>query len=175
MGRLPLSIMFEAVILLGMFMVVYDYDPVSSTPSDLWITTALKSVMERNGHFDLDHIGLSVNHGTVDLSGSVLTGEEKGLAELLAMQIPGVKAVENGIRVIPALDRDIEIEKESKSALLENSLLHIRELSVEARDGIVTLKGIVYQPEEKQLANRLVTLLPGVKGVRNKIEVLGQA
>jgi osmotically-inducible protein OsmY len=146
-----------------------------SNPSDLWIQTALDSVMEQDGHFDLDRIDTSTHHGVITLNGTVLTGDERGLAELLAMQIPGVKAVENEIRVVPDMTPEVVMEKQSRAALIENPLLDIRELEVRASGGIVTLRGIVYRPDEKRLARSLVHQLPGVRGVVDKIEYLQRA
>jgi len=143
--------------------------------NDVWIETALESVMEKDGRFDLDRIETATHHGVVTLSGTVFTGDEKGLAELLAMQIPGVKAVENEIRVVPAMTRDIGLEKKSRSALIENPLLNIRDLEVRASGGVVTLKGIVYRTGEKSLARSLVHQLPGVRRVVDRIEYLQRA
>jgi osmotically-inducible protein OsmY len=143
--------------------------------NDLWIQTALDSVMEKDGRFDLDRIDTSTHNGVVTLSGTVFTGDEKGLAELLAMQIPGVKAVKNEIRVVPAMTRDIELEKKTRSTLIENPLLNIRELEVRASGGVVTLRGIVYRAGEKPLARSLVHQLPGVRRVVDRIEYLQRA
>lgn len=143
-----------------------------SNPSDYWIKTALDSVMVRNGHFDSDRIQVSTRDGVVKLSGNVLTGDEKGLVQLLAIQIPGVKALKSNIQVMPAVNQNVELEKESQSALFGNPLVYIRELKVQAQNGIVTLKGIVYQTEQKRLADGLVSMLPGVNTVINNIAVL---
>jgi osmotically-inducible protein OsmY len=154
---------------------ISDTKTLSYAPSDLWIKTALEAIMERDGRFDLEHIDVSVREGIVKLTGSVFTSDEKGLAELLAVQVPGVKAIEDDIFVIPALNQDLALEKESRSVLFENPLLHIVSLKVHAKDGIITLNGIVYGSDEKHLANKIVAMLPGVQVVRNQIEVLHQA
>jgi osmotically-inducible protein OsmY len=143
--------------------------------SDLWIKTALESDMEKDGHLDLNRIGVSSHHGIVKLDGTVLTGEEKGLAELIAMQIPGVRGVENDILVIPPLDPDIAIEKQARAALIENPLLDIRQLRVHVVNRIVTLQGIVLRTRERHIADRLVSMLPDVDNVVDKLEALPKA
>ncbi|HET6464798.1 MAG TPA: BON domain-containing protein [Nitrospiria bacterium] len=143
--------------------------------SDLWIKTAVESFMERDGHLNLNRIGVSSHSGIVKLNGTVYTGEEKGLAELIAMQIPGVRGVENDMRVIPPLDQDIAIEKQARAALIENPLLDIEQLRVRAADGVVTLLGIVDRNREKHLADRLVSMLPDVHKVVDRMETLRRA
>jgi osmotically-inducible protein OsmY len=143
--------------------------------SDLWIKTALESDMENDGHLDFNRIGVSSHNGIVKLEGTVLTGEEKGLAELIAMQIPGVRGVENDMRVIPPLDQDIAIEKLVRAALIENPLLDIKQLRVHVVNGIVTLQGIVDRTRERHLADRLVSMLPDVDNVVDKMETLQKA
>lgn len=155
--------------------------PVSLSPvgqidqGDLWIKTALESVMEKDNRLSLNRIEVAAVDGIVKLGGTVLTDDEKGLAEQIASQIPSVRGIENDIVVLPAVDPNSELEKEAKATLIENPLLHIGELSVRARDGVVTLNGIVQQSREKRLARRLVVLLPHVYSVVNKIEALGRA
>jgi len=150
--------------------------PVAQTaPGDLWITTALESVMEKDSRLSLSRIEVASVNGIVKLGGTVLTDDEKGLAEQIASQIPGVTGIENNVGVLPAAGPDSALEKEAKATLIENPLLHIGALAVSARDGVVTLKGLVYQNRDKRLARRLVALLPNVHSVVNKIEALGRA
>lgn len=158
--------------------------PVPASPAmqmekgDLWIKTALESIMEKDGYFNvdgyssLDRVHVSVHRAIVKLGGAVLTGDEKGEAEVLAMQVPGVHAVENDIHVIPVMNKEVELEKESDSAIDENPLLDIRELRVRAQDGTVTLEGIAPRGYEEQLADQLVKMIFGVDAVHDKIEVL---
>jgi osmotically-inducible protein OsmY len=143
--------------------------------SDLWIKTALEFDMEKDGHLNLNRVGVSSHNGVVKLEGTVVTGEEKGLAELIAMQIPGVRGVENDMRVIPPLDQDIAIEKQAEAALIENPLLRIWQLRVHAVNGIVTLWGIVDGSRERHLADRLVSMLPAIDKVVDKMETLPRA
>ena len=142
--------------------------------NDFWIQSALDSVLEKDGDFDLDQVSVVIREGNVRLKGNVLTEEEKGHAEQIAMQIPGVQALENDIHVIPPVNRDVDLEKQIQSEIFENPLLHIRDLRVLSKDGTVTINGIVRTPFEKKLMDSLVLGFPGVKGLREKAEVLFQ-
>jgi len=170
-----------AGILFGAAVILVILIPTPASPStqmeknDLWIKTALESVMEKDGHLNLNRIGISVRSRIVKLDGTVYTGEEKGLAELIAMQIPGVRGVENDMRVVPPLTQDIQVEKQVRATLMENPLLNIEALRVRAKYGVVTLLGIVDRPREKDLADRLVSMLPDVHKVVDRIEILERA
>lgn len=170
---------FVSVVILGIFMFLIFSTPVPVLPAtdrgDLWIQSALESVMEKDGRLDLTQVGVSCSDAIVKFSGTVLTDYEKGLAELLGTEIPGVKGIQNNILVMPVADQDVKIAKEVQTTLFENPLLHINHLRVHAQNGMVTLEGIVYHTEEERLANRLVARLPRVHGVINKLETLYQA
>ena len=161
------------VVILGMVLLIILSAPASAGHrGDLRIKTAVESVIERDGRLDLDDLGVSCHNGIVKLSGTVLAGEEKGLAAQLAMEVPDVQGIENDIQVVPILNENFKVEKEAESTLLANPFLHIRELKIRARYGIVTVKGIVYHKSEKRFVSELLSELPDVKRVINKIEVL---
>jgi len=167
---------FLVLALFGVFLIPAPASPETQREkNDLWIRTALESVMEKDGHLNLNRIEVSSRNGIVKLDGTVYTGEEKGLAELIAMQIPGVRGVENDMRVIPPLDQDIATEKQARATLIENPLLDIEQLRVRAADGTVTLLGIVDRNRERHLADRLVSMLPDVRKVVDKMETLRPA
>jgi len=139
------------------------------------VKTAVESTIERDGHLNLDDLQVSCADGLVTLRGTVLTGDERGLAELLAMQASGVRGVRNDIAVVLKLDRDLKLEKLAERTLLDNPLLHIAELELQSRHGVMTLHGIVLDPNERWLAQRLLSELPGVHGVVDDIEVLNRS
>lgn len=168
-----------AVAMLGVMTLVSLSSPIRRSTvrgvSDLWISSALESVIERDGHDDLTRlprVSVATHDGIVTLSGAVLTDAEKGLAEELASEIPGVRGIDNTINVTPALNRDLAIEKAVQAELVEDPLVHIRDLRVRADDGVVTMEGIVSQHGEKRLARVLVARLPDVDQVIDKLETV---
>ncbi|MBI3621825.1 MAG: BON domain-containing protein [Nitrospirae bacterium] len=148
---------------------------VTPEPGDFWIETTLKSLMEHEGYLDAGRITVSAHDGSVRLDGLALSPEEKGAAELLATQVSGVTAVMNNIRVVEELNRDLAIERESRSTLEEAPLLHIRALQLFVKNGLITLHGIVPSKQERRLACRFLTMLPGVDGVIDHLEVVRHA
>lgn len=143
--------------------------------NDLWITSSLEALMERDGEINLDMIAVSSAGGAVKLGGVVLTDKERGRVEELALEIPGVRAVQDRIRVIPALNSEFKLEKETEETLLDQPGVRIRDLRVQAQGGHVTLEGFAARKREKKLAGVLAGTVPDVAGVKNRIETLPSA
>jgi osmotically-inducible protein OsmY len=162
-GVATLLLIAGAVFLYGKFL-----GPASPGPAetgDLAVKTDLASAMEKDPSFGQDHIRVSARNGVVRLSGTVLTPEEKGEAVLDASSIPGVKGVVDKIWVLPDINQDQDIQEEVKSTLIDNPLVDIKGLQVEAHNGVVTLDGTVSRPLWKRLADRLARWTPGVNEV----------
>jgi hyperosmotically inducible protein len=69
--------------------------------------------------------------------------------------------------------RDVELEEAAREALVRYGTLRIWGHSVEikASDGTVTLDGHVRTVTSKETAERLIRVVPGVKGVKNNLFV----
>jgi len=68
---------------------------------------------------------------------------------------------------------DRRIEDSARESYVFTTYLKSDAISVEAKEGIVTLTGSVAADSRKALAQETVAGLPGVKGVENKLEVTG--
>ncbi len=68
-------------------------------------------------------------------------------------------------------DLDDRIEKSFKNSEAHRSELRETDISVDAEDGVVTLKGDVYSNDQKRLAEDTARSLPGVVSVVNRLEV----
>ncbi len=140
-------------------------------PEDGWILTALASVTERDGRLSPGRVNASCHNGVVSLRGTVLTEEDKGVAEQLAMLIPGVRGIENNLSVAPAVDGNGRIAQEVRSILMEHPSIQIKALNVRARDGVVTLTGAVDDQRQRRLADRLVMMAPHVRRVIDRLTI----
>jgi osmotically-inducible protein OsmY len=107
---------------------------------------------------------LDVYAGLVRLSGQVRTTELKSAAQVLAATTRGVLAVDN------QLIADDELVVSIEHALRAQGL-QVEGLEVSALLGLVTLRGRAQTPEDREAAERLVRLLPGVESVVNDLEV----
>lgn len=123
----------------------------------------------------LNHdILVEVDEGDVVLSGSVTNLREKKAAEEDAMNVVGVRSVENNIKVEPvALPGGEPTVDNVRVAMEKHPLLDEYSITAETREkGIVTLKGQVDYYFEKAHAEDVAANVPGVVDIINNIEVV---
>jgi osmotically-inducible protein OsmY len=66
---------------------------------DALTTSHVKEAFLADRQYKFEDVKVTTFQGTVQLSGFVATGDEKGRAEQIAKDVPGVKHVENHITV----------------------------------------------------------------------------
>lgn len=115
-------------------------------------------------------IGVDVRDGAVILSGAVLTVDARRSAEKAALEES--KKVENRLRVLPQPRSDAEIRKAVADAVLGYPLYGVFDsVDVGVQDGTAILRGSVRYPYRKTEIDRRVARVPGVREVRNEIQV----
>lgn len=154
--------------------------PASSSASpalgDLWIVTALESLIERDGRLAPGQVRASCHEGVIALHGTVPTEEDRGVAEQLALLIPGLQGIENHLSVAAAVDGNDTLAQEIRSALMENPSIQIKALNVRAQEGVVTLTGVVQERRQRRIADRLVLMTtPHVRQVVDHLTLLRAA
>ena len=110
----------------------------------------------------------------VVLVGMVDCYARKLVAEEAARRAPGVRDVVNRIEVpFGAVDgwRDVDILRAAESALRAHYLLGPRPIEVALDAGFIRLTGRVMSEAEREEAERVVTPIPNVRGIRNDLEV----
>lgn len=158
---------------------------------DASITASVKSRLLWNDVTDGLDIDVDTLRGKVTLSGQASTEAEKLLATKLARITDGVRAVDNRIAVAPdlttgdddATDRDDRkadtaadlpgespvndgwISAKVKSSLLMSAGVDGLDLTVETKEGQVTLGGAASSTGERDLAVEIAKDIKGVKGV----------
>jgi osmotically-inducible protein OsmY len=124
------------------------------------------------------HIGVSVNHGVITLSGHVPTYGEKYGAEKAAKRVFGVKAVANELDVKLAGDfkrSDAEVAEACVNALAAHASVPADKIKIIVNDGWVRLEGKVDWQYQKTAAEGTIRYLIGVRGVTDLIEVKPRA
>jgi hyperosmotically inducible protein len=151
------------------------FSSASPAPGDLWIVTALESVMERDGRLTPEQVRASCHEGVIALYGTVPTEDDRGAAEQLALLIPGVRGIENDLSVAAAVDGDGRLAQTIRSALMENPSIQIKALDVRAHQGVVTLTGVVQERRQRRMADRFVMMTPHVRQVVDHLAILRAA
>ena len=69
--------------------------------------------------------------------------------------------------------KDSRIESSAKKSYVFKTYLTADDITIQSKDGVVTLTGTVSEESHKSLAQETVAGLPGVKSVDNRLEVKG--
>lgn len=122
------------------------------------------------------HLGVSVNHGIVTLTGHVNNAEAGRRAAQLVRAFPGVEDVINLVQVEPAPNyTDPQIKNNVEVALAQDSRLELQPITVSVHDRRVFLSGNVETSNQRARAAQLAAKVPGVTAVENDIVTPGNA
>jgi len=145
------------------------------------VTDQIKDSLKANNLGDVK-VSEDKDKGVVTLSGDVKSDEQKAQAEDIARKSAGGLIVANEIGVRPEgaegdakkVDKNLDkgIEDNFKAALTENGMdnQHIR---FDSKNGVLTLKGDVDSPAQRQSAEKMAAKIPNVTQVVNELEVKG--
>jgi osmotically-inducible protein OsmY len=121
-----------------------------------------------------DSIKTTSKNGAVTLTGTVAESSHKSLAENTVESLPGVKSVDNQLKVkggSPAEHSDGWIGTKVKTALLFHRNVRATKTDVNVTDGIVTLSGEASSLAQKELTTEYAKDVEGVKEVKNNMTV----
>jgi hyperosmotically inducible protein len=118
----------------------------------------------------------------VTLKGDLKTQEDKDRAGELAKEAAGSYVVANEIGVRPEgvegsakkIDSNLDdaIEKDFKAVIIAHRL-DKQHITFDAKNGVLTLKGSVDTPAQRQQAEKLAASVPNVQQVVNELDVKG--
>lgn len=112
-----------------------------------------------------DHIKTTVENGWIHLDGEVEWQYQKWAAERAVRNLMGVRGVTNVIRVKPKKASSYEVSQKIKDSLRRHAERDADKITIEAKDGLVTLRGTVSSFAERQDAERAAWQAPGVTKV----------
>jgi osmotically-inducible protein OsmY len=115
-------------------------------------------------------IKVSVSKGVVTLEGEVNWRFQKEAAEDAVRYLPGMKGVENHIKIKPRLS-PIELQSNIEEALKRSAEVDAHRIVVEVQGGKVKLSGKVRSWAKREEAERQAWAAPGVEGVENSVVV----
>jgi len=141
--------------------------------TDLDIAADVRAALTRDVWVDESKISVDVTNGVVYLAGTVDSYTEKSYAESDAWSVPGVIDVVNNIVIRPTPARsDEEIAAEVRADLARNIRIDPSKMTVEVRNGVVYLRGVVRTIEQKWLADEVAWWTAGVRDVVNELQVV---
>lgn len=118
-----------------------------------------------------DRLKAAVDDGWIDLEGQVEWQYQKRAAEGAVRNLTGVKGVTNLITVKPKNVSTYEVGQKIKDSLRRHAERDADKITIEAKDGRVTLRGTVSSFAERQDAERAAWQAPGVTNVDDMIAV----
>lgn len=120
--------------------------------------------------YSSDHIRVVVRDGWLTLEGQVEWNYARDRAERAVRRVRGVKGVSNLIQVSPRVAPS-DVKRKIEESFRRNAELDANRITVETDGSVVTLRGTVRSWAERQEAQRVAWMVPGVTRVENLITV----
>lgn len=123
------------------------------------------------------HTSYDRDANVIHLQGTVDSADQKDRADQIATGAIGTsgKVLDEikvqGMDEKSASDEDALIRDTLKSDLGKDQVLQDRDISFDVNNGVVTVKGNVRTPAEKEKVTQMVKAVPGVKQMANELEV----
>jgi len=121
-----------------------------------------------------DSIKTVSRDGVVTLTGTVANSSEKSMAQDTVENLPGVKSVDNELKISgnePAEHSDDWISTKVKLALLFHRNVSASGTTVYVKDGVVTLQGVAPSLAARDLTTQYAQDVDNVKSVKNDMTV----
>jgi osmotically-inducible protein OsmY len=155
--------------------------PAAASPE---VTNALNAISVKSKLIDklgTDALRISVTASgeTATLTGEVTKSPSQGLAEEVALSVPGIKKVDNKVTVknaegavaaSEASVKNVSLEMKVKSILLTEIGANALKIEVEAVDGVVSLRGKL---DDSNSSKAAIKKTRSIKGVTKVVDLLG--
>jgi osmotically-inducible protein OsmY len=142
--------------------------------SDHTLESAVMQALAENPLVHADEIAVDDRGGDIVLRGTVGSLVQRAEAARTTRAVPGVRNVEDELRVRPlGIDGRVDADTEAAvlAALLDDDELHASLVEVDARDGTVTLSGLVELEWQRDKAERIALEVGGVSRVVNQLRI----
>ncbi len=144
--------------------------PMGGLPPDPEIARNVVAALRAELPLAWENIKPLVHEGHVALEGTVQWHYERESAEAAVRRVPGVVSVRNSISLKPRVFTG-EIKHKIEEAFERNAIIDAQGITVEARDGEVTLRGEVRSWAEHDQAQQTAWAAPGVTRVKNELVI----
>ncbi len=144
--------------------------PGTAERSDADIAQSVLNGLRFNVAVPTNRIQAMVEKGWVTLEGQVEWQFQKTAAESEVKYLMGVKGVTNNIEIKPRVSTS-DVKTKIEAAFERLAQLDANQITIEARDGKVILRGNVRSWDEKDQAEQAAWAAPGVTSVENHVVV----
>jgi osmotically-inducible protein OsmY len=148
--------------------------PLCASEVDNKIESSFKKTYVYRTYLKDDAVKTESKDGVVTLTGTVAEESHKALAENTVASLPGVIRVDNQLATkaeAAAANADTWIVRKVNLALMFHRNVNASKTTVEAKDGIVTLKGEASSVAQKELTTEYAKDIENVKEVKNQMTV----
>jgi len=169
-ARPPLSLLAPAALIL------LAAQPLPAASQDDRIEAAAKGSYNFRTYLKADTIQVAARDGVVTLTGEVAESFHKDLAEETVAGLPGVKRVDNQLRLAgtqPQEPSDAWITMKVKAALAFHKNVSATDTQVQTDKGVVLLTGRTPSAAQKERTGQYARDVEGVQSVRNELVVTG--
>ena len=139
------------------------------TDSD--IAAAAVHALSWNSAIPQGKVHVTVDKGWITLKGDVEWQYQRQEAERVVRRLLGVKGVSNLITVKPAAT-PADLKRKIEDALVRNAQVDAERITVEVQGSKAVLKGKVRSWAEREEAERVAWLAPGITSVDNQISLV---
>ncbi len=166
-----IRLMFTLAVVLALGVVLAACSRNSNDPKDR-VDKALSDANIKGVHTSYDR-----DANVVHLQGTVDSADVKDRADQVATGAVGTtgKVLDElqvqGMDEKPASDQDALIRDTLKADIQKDQVLQDRDVSFDVNNGVVTVKGDVRTPAEKERVSAMVKQVPGVKQMANELEI----
>lgn len=116
-------------------------------------------------------VEVTVENNIATLTGTALSLEQAERAAARAAATTDIRAVINRLRIIDPVAKDAVLAERAQLRLNKNPALDASRIKVVVNDRTATLSGQVGSWDEQELAREIATEIPGLKEIKNRLEV----
>jgi osmotically-inducible protein OsmY len=148
--------------------------PSSAWRDDADIAKAAVEAIKWRVNVPRERVKVTVNDGWVTLDGEVEWAFQRKAAEDAVRHLIGLKGMSSLITVKTAV-RPQDVRTMIQAALKRSAEVEAQQITIEAQDGNVTLRGTVHSWAERNAVERAAWSAPGVTAVNDRLTIQSHA